>query len=353
MYSRILAAFAVIVTLFSGVALLAPVAIAQQSGEVPGQALGINSDADLWRFVRTGNAGSVSMKNELGAVMIQSEGDNWRAVRNGPLSTIGAFGLFIMLFLLTMFYMVRGKIRIEKGASGKTILRFGGIDRFAHWLMAGSFVVLGLTGLNLLYGRYLVLPIVGPEAFSAITTGGKYAHNYLAFAFMVGLGLSFLLWVRHNIPSKIDLQWLRMGGGILKKGVHPPAKKFNAGQKIIFWVTMVGGLSVSLSGIALMFPFQTTMFADTFAIFNAVGLNLPTDLTPIQEQQYNQIWHGIVSLVLMIIIIAHIYIGSVGMEGAIDAMNTGEVDLNWAKEHHNLWVEEEQQKTKGSPTPAE
>lgn len=353
MYSRILAAFAVIVTLFSGMALLAPVAIAQQSGEVPGQALGINSDADLWRFVRTGNAGSVSMKNELGAVMIQSEGDNWRAVRNGPLSTIGAFGLFIMLFLLTMFYMVRGKIRIEKGASGKTILRFGGIDRFAHWLMAGSFVVLGLTGLNLLYGRYLVLPIVGPEAFSAITTGGKYAHNYLAFAFMVGLGLSFLLWVRHNIPSKIDLQWLRMGGGILKKGVHPPAKKFNAGQKIIFWVTMVGGLSVSLSGIALMFPFQTTMFADTFAIFNAVGLNLPTDLTPIQEQQYNQIWHGIVSLVLMIIIVAHIYIGSVGMEGAIDAMNTGEVDLNWAKEHHNLWVEEEQQKTKGSPTPAE
>ena len=353
MYSRILAAFAVIVTLFSGMALLAPVAIAQQSGEVPGQALGINSDADLWRFVRTGNAGSVSMKNELGAVMIQSEGDNWRAVRNGPLSTIGAFGLFIMLFLLTMFYMVRGKIRIEKGASGKTILRFGGIDRFAHWLMAGSFVVLGLTGLNLLYGRYLVLPIVGPEAFSAITTGGKYAHNYLAFAFMVGLGLSFLLWVRHNIPSKIDLQWLRMGGGILKKGVHPPAKKFNAGQKIIFWVTMVGGLSVSLSGIALMFPFQTTMFADTFAIFNALGLNLPTDLSPIQEQQYNQIWHGIVSLVLMIIIVAHIYIGSVGMEGAIDAMNTGEVDLNWAKEHHNLWVEEEQQKTKGSPSPAE
>ena len=219
--------------------------------------------------------------------------------------------------------------------------------------VAGSFVVLGLTGLNLLYGRYIILPIVGPEVFSAITTGGKYAHNYLAFAFMVGLGLSFLLWVRHNIPSKIDLQWLRMGGGIFKKGVHPPAKKFNAGQKIIFWVTMVGGLSVSLSGIALMFPFQTTMFADTFAIFNAVGLNLPTDLTPIQEQQYNQIWHGVVSLVLMVIIVAHIYIGSVGMEGAIDAMHSGEVDLNWAKEHHNLWVEEEQQKTKGSPSPAE
>jgi formate dehydrogenase subunit gamma len=353
MYSRILAAFAVIVTLFSGMALLAPAAIAQQSGEVPGQALGINSDADLWRFVRTGNAGSVSMKDELGAVMIQSEGDNWRALRNGPISNIGAFAMFIMLFVLTMFYMVRGKIRIEKGPSGKTILRFGSIDRFAHWLMAGSFVVLGLTGLNMLYGRYVLLPVIGPEAFSAITAGGKYAHNYLAFAFMVGLGLSFVLWVRHNIPSKIDLQWLRMGGGILKKGVHPPAKKFNAGQKIIFWATMIGGLSISMSGIALMFPFQTQMFSDTFALLNNFGFSLPTNLTPLEEQQYNQLWHGIISLVLVSMIIAHIYIGSVGMEGAIDAMHTGEVDLNWAKEHHNLWVEEEQQKTKDSPSPAE
>lgn len=353
MNSRILAVFAIIVTLFSGMFTLTSAAVAQQQGEVPGQALGLNSDADLWRFVRTGNAGSVSMKNELGAVMIQSEGDNWRALRNGPLSTIGGFLIFMMLFVLTLFYMIRGKIRIEKGPSDKTIVRFGSIDRFAHWLMAGSFVVLGLTGLNLLYGRYVILPVIGPEAFSALTTGGKYAHNYLAFAFMLGLALSFILWVRHNIPTKLDLQWLRMGGGIFKKGVHPPAKKFNAGQKIIFWVTMVGGLSVSLSGIALMFPFQTTMFSDTFALLNTVGLGLPTDFTPMQEQQYNQLWHGLVSLVLIAMIIAHIYIGSVGMEGAIDAMHTGEVDLNWAKEHHNLWVEEEQQRAKGSPSPAE
>ena len=155
--------------------------------KVPGQALGINSDADLWRFVRTGNAGSVSMKDELGAVMIQSEGDNWRALRNGPISNIDAFAMFIMLFVLTMFYMIGGKIRIEKGPSGKTILRFGSIDRFAHWLMAGSFVVLGLTGLNMLYGRYVLLPVIGPEAFSAITAGGKYAHNYLAFAALMSV----------------------------------------------------------------------------------------------------------------------------------------------------------------------
>ena len=210
-----------------------------------------------------------------------------------------------------------------------------------------SFVILALTGLNLLYGRYTLLPLLGPEAFTAITIAGKYAHNYLSFAFMAGLALSFVLWVRHNIPSKIDIDWLKAGGGIFTKGA-PPARKFNAGQKIIFWVVMLGGLSVSLSGIALLFPFQTAMFAKTFGLLNMIGFDLPTTLTMLQEQQLNQLWHGIVSLVLMTIIVAHIYIGSVGMEGALDAMNSGKVDRNWAKEHHGLWVKEVDAATKAA-----
>ena len=252
------------------------VSTAQVSGEVPGKTLGLKSDADLWRYIRTGNAGSTQMKDELSAVMIQSEGDNWRAIRNGPVSLYGGLGLLGIIGLLFVFYMYRGKIKVETGLAGQTILRFAAIDRFAHWLMAGSFVLLSLTGLNLLYGKYVLLPILGPETFTAITIGGKYIHNYLAFAFMLGLVLAFVLWVRHNIPTKIDWEWLKMGGGIFKAGMHPPAKKFNAGQKMIFWITMIGGLSVSMSGIALMFPFQTTMFADTFALLNADPPPAPT-----------------------------------------------------------------------------
>ena len=351
MLRKYLGVFAILAALFIGATGTVAPAMAQTNGEVPGTALGIKSDTDLWRFVRTGNAGSTQMKGELSAVMIQSEGDNWRAFRNGPLSVYGAYGLLGIISLLFVFYMVRGRIRIDAGPSDDRIMRFGSIDRFAHWLMSGSFVVLGITGLNLLYGRYVLLPIIGKDAFATITTFGKYAHNYLAFAFMIGLGLAFVLWVRHNIPTKLDLKWLAMGGGIFKKGVHPPARKFNAGQKIIFWAVMIGGLSVSLSGIALMFPFQTSMFADTFSLLNSVGFSLPTDFTAMQEQQMNQLWHGVVSLGLMTMIVAHIYIGSVGMEGALDAMNSGMVDRNWAEEHHNLWVEEEDQKT--NPKPAE
>ncbi|NBP49562.1 MAG: formate dehydrogenase subunit gamma, partial [Alphaproteobacteria bacterium] len=283
MFKRYLGILAVMLTMFIGTAASVTPAVAQVNGEVPGTALGIKSDTDLWRFVRTGNAGSTQMKDELSAVMIQSEGDNWRAFRNGPLSIYGAYGLAGIIGLLVVFYMVRGRIRIDAGPSEDKILRFGTIDRFAHWLMAGSFVVLGITGLNMLYGRYVLLPVLGKDTFATITAFGKYAHNYLAFAFMVGLALSFVLWVRHNIPNKLDLKWLAMGGGIFAKGVHPPARKFNAGQKIIFWAVMIGGLSVSMSGIALMFPFQTHMFAETFAMLNGLGFSLPTDFTPLQE----------------------------------------------------------------------
>lgn len=321
----------------------------QTAGQVPGSSLGLNSDADLWRYIRQGNSGDSQigqLGSELSAVMIQSEGDNWRSIRNGPLSRYGAYGLIGMLILLAWFYSYRGRIKVAKGFSGETITRFKAIERFSHWLMAGSFVILAITGLNMVYGKFVLLPILGPDAFSALTVAGKYSHNFLAFAFMIGLVMSFFCWVTHNIPSKLDIEWLKQGGGLFSDNAHPPARKFNAGQKIIFWAVMLGGLSISLSGWALLFPFETKMMAKTFGILNMVGFNLSTDLTPLQEQQLQTIWHGIVGLVLIIIIIAHIYIGSLGMQGAFDAMNSGEVDRNWAKEHHGLWVEEEDQKAK-------
>ena len=214
-------------------------------------------------------------------------------------------------------------------------------------MTAVCFIVLALTGLNLLYGKHVLLPVLGPEVFAAITLAGKYAHNYLSFGFMVGVVLMFVLWVRHNLPSKYDVKWLAQGGGLLVKGTHPPAKKFNFGQKIIFWCVILGGLSLSLSGIALLFPFQLAMFNPTFAVLNTIGFDLPTNLTAMEEMQLSQLWHAGVGLVLIAIIVGHIYIGSLGMEGAFAAMGSGQVDENWAREHHAVWVAE----VKGEPLP--
>lgn len=325
--------------------LLSGEALAQEQGEVPGATRGSSSDADFWRAIRQGDPGNVSGPNPQAGVMIQSEGDLWRAMRNGPLSTYGVWVLAGMVALLALFFLLRGRIRIDAGASGFRLLRFNGLERAVHWLTASTFIVLAITGLNLLYGKYFLPQIIGPELFAWLTIGGKYAHNYLAFGFMLGVALMFVLWLVDNIPTHHDLVWLLKGGGMLMKGVHPPSKKFNAGQKILFWLVILSGVSLSLSGIALMFPFQFTMFADTFVKLNGwFGLDLPTTLTAIQEQQYAQLWHAIVGVVMTAVILGHIYIGTIGMEGAFDAMGEGEVDYNWAREHHGLWVRDLEEK---------
>jgi formate dehydrogenase subunit gamma len=316
-------------------------------GNVPGGHLGTLSDAELWRAVRSGLQGQVSIPNQQAGTMIQSEGDNWRAWRNGPLTRAGIWILAVVAGLLALFFLFRGRIRIESGWSGETIVRFSSLERFAHWLSASCFIVLALTGLNMLYGRNFLLPLLGPEVFAQLTLAGKYAHNYLSFGFMVGLVLMFVLWVRHNIPDKYDAQWIVEGGGLLIKGSHPPSRKFNFGQKVIFWVVILGGLSLSLSGVALLFPFRFGLFEPTSQFMNMIGINTPTGFTMMQEMQLSQLWHAFAGLIMTGIILAHIYIGSLGMEGAFSAMGGGQVDENWAKEHHSVWVAE----VKGEPIP--
>lgn len=325
---------------------------------------GATSDSDFWRAIRDGEEGQVASPGVESRFLIQppgqpqgseifgvqiTAGELWRQMRNGDVAKWGAYGMGGIIVLLALFYLIRGRIKIEHGKSGVTIERFKTIERMGHWLTAGSFIVLGITGLNILYGKTVLMPVIGKDAFAFITIGAKWAHHLSGFAFMAGIVLIFFMWVRHNLPSRTDITWALQGGGVLMKGVHPPAKKFNAGQKIIFWLTIITGVSLSLSGISLLWPFDYPMFNKTFAMLNMVGFSLPTDLSPIQEQQYAQLWHAMLSLFMICVILAHIYIGSVGMEGAFDAMGSGQVDLNWAKEHHSLWVEEVQEMQRTPP----
>ena len=325
--------------------------------------LGGASDADLWRALRFDEADISSTSRGPGAtVLVQDGGMAWLEFRRGPLLTYGGYLLLGTVGLLFLFYLIRGRIRIEGEKTGRTITRFSAIERFAHWLLAGSFILLGLTGLLSLAGRKFLIPAFGHEAFSTMAVASKWIHNNVSWAFMVGLVMVFAFWVIHNLPNRTDLVWFARGGGIIGHG-HPPAKKFNAGQKLIFWSVIVLGASISVSGLSLLFPFELPMFSVTFEKLNAFGIPqalgfgvLDTDLAPHEEMQFAQLWHAIVSFVLMAIIIAHIYIGTIGMEGAFEAMGTGEVEEQWAREHHSLWVEEvkaREARTSGDATPAE
>ncbi len=337
----------------TGVALLgAQQAAAQSQGAVPGNVRGNLSNSDMWKSInKDGIRGNVSIPDKKAGQLVQRDGDAWLAFKNGPLTTYGYYGLAAIIGVLVLFYLLRGRIRIDHGPDpqGRTIERFNALERFAHWLTAVSFIVLAVSGLNILYGKHFLPAIIGKGAFGTLTYFGKIAHDFIAFPFMLGIVLMFVLWVRHNIPNTGDIKWLAIGGGLLSKGGHPEAQRFNAGQKIIFWLVVLGGGSLSISGLALLMPFEIQPWAGTFALINKLGFALPTTLTPLQETQISVIWHSAMALVMIVVIIAHIYIGSIGMEGAFDAVGSGKVDLNWAKEHHSLWVAEVEAREKGMP----
>lgn len=304
------------VGLVLSVALVAPMAQAQ----VNPTASSVNEDA-LFQALGQGDsvAGRISIPDPNAGYLIKPENKVWAALQGDTLHILSIVAVVGMIALLTLFYLFRGKIRVDHGMSGRKILRFNAIERFAHWTLASTFIVLALSGLNIIIGKTVILPLVGEGAFGTLSAWGKIAHNFLAWPFMAALVMIVVLWVIHNIPNKVDLEWIKQGGGLLKKGVHPPAKKFNAGQKVIFWTVVLGGAALSWTGFMLLFPAEAGTPADW---------------------QFFQTIHALTAAALSAIVIAHIYIGSVGMEGAFDAMGSGEVDENWAKEHHSLWVEE-------------
>ncbi|MFD1343311.1 formate dehydrogenase subunit gamma [Litorisediminicola beolgyonensis] len=325
--------------------------------------LGGSSDSDLWRAFRFDERDiSTQVRAPAASTIMQDNGMWWLELREGPVLHWGGYLLLGTIALLAIFYLIKGRIRIDGERTGRTIERFTGIERFGHWLIAGSFVILGLTGLITLMGRKFLIPAFGHEVFSDLAIASKWLHNNVAWAFMLGLVMVFMMWVWHNIPTWQDVKWLARGGGFIGKG-HVPAPKFNAGQKIIFWSVVILGASVSASGLSLLFPFDLQMFAPTFATLNELGVPgllgvdpFTSDLSPQGEMQYAQLWHAIVAFVFMAIILAHIYIGTIGMEGAFEAMGSGEVDTQWAKEHHSIWYEKKMAEERAAPkgaTPAE
>ncbi len=272
--------------------------------------------------------GRISIPNATAANLIQPQGREWRAFRESWMPWIGALAVLGMIAALGLFYFTRGRIRLEHSEeSGKKILRFNGFERFSHWMTASCFIVLSLSGLNYIFGKRLLMPLIGPDAFATLAQYGKYAHIYLAWPFMLGVLFMLVLWVRDNIPGKIDWIWLKQGGGLIGDA-HPSAGRFNAGQKMVFWMVVGFGLAMSATGLMMIFPFA---------------------VTDINGMQVMQVIHSLIGVVFIAGILAHIYIGSLGMEGAYDAMGSGEVDLAWAKVHHDLWVKEQQAKTASGP----
>ncbi len=301
---------------------------AAQDTQAQRQVVQPGNNAPVWREVQSGEPNYTSVKGPETGVLIQPQarffgqetmttaGEAWRKYRNGPVTFYG--GILILAFagMIALFYFWKGEIKLKEPSNGKLMKRFSVLERTAHWSMAISFCVLGISGLVMFFGKHVILPVIGHTLFAWLTMLAKNLHNFIGPLFMLSVLLAFIVFVRHNFPAKGDLTWILKGGGMVS-GEHIPTGRFNAGEKGWFWLgVVVLGTAMSVTGLIMLFP-----------NFEQVRSTM---------QQANVV-HGIGSVIFVAMSLAHIYIGTIGMQGAYDGMRTGYSEEVWVKEHHETW----------------
>jgi formate dehydrogenase subunit gamma len=283
-----------------------------------------NPRSDYWRSVRDNSEGYSAVKGQETNELIQGSGQNWRQLRNGPIATYGGWLLGFTLASIAIFYFVRGRVELNHPRTGETIVRWTLTERTLHWITAGVFILLAITGLSLLYGRLVLIPLFGLEGFSIYANIAKWVHNLIGPVFMLTLFSLLIKWFKLNFFTKIDLKWFAEFGGMIGNN-HPSAGKLNGGEKVWFWALATIGVAMCITGLILDFP------------------NFGQEREVIQV---SHLIHLLSALVLIAFSFGHIYIGTAGTEGALEGMTTGKVDKAWAKQHHDLWLEELEKKEK-------
>ncbi len=279
------------------------------------------NNAPVWKEIRSGAPQFTSLPGRETNVLIQSEGQTWRAARV-PISTAGGFLFALALLGIIVFYTWRGPILVQGRPTGHLIRRYTSSERIVHWTVAITFVTLGLTGLVIMFGKSVLLPLIGYTLFSWLAILAKNLHNFTGPVFAMALPVMIVMFVRENLFRAYDWPWVKRFGGMLDRSgkSEVPSGKANAGQKVLFWLMVVlAGLTLIVTGLILDFP-----------NFNQTR----------QTMQIANVVHMVAGMFGIILASAHIYLGTIGMKGAYDAMRHGYVDESWAREHHAFWYEE-------------
>jgi formate dehydrogenase subunit gamma len=290
------------------------------------------NNAPIWRQVGAGATGYSSLPAseapEAGNLIqpfvqypgskLTTAGEAWRQVRNNWIIPYGGSLLLISGLAIALFYYGKGTMKLHGTETGRKIERFTPLERAAHWTNAITFVCLAISGLVIAWGKFFIQPIIGNALFGWLTYALKNLHNFAGPLFAVSLIIVFVTFLKDNWPSKEDITWLLKGGGMFS-GHEVPSHRFNAGEKVVFWLGVLGlGVIVVASGLVLDKLIPGLIYErGTMQIANMI--------------------HGVATVFMMAMFMGHIYMGTVGMDGAYSAMRTGYVDETWAKEHHELW----------------
>jgi len=280
------------------------------------------NNAPVWRDVRGGENPyqTTQVRGVETNILIQTEGEIWRQIRNGPVTIYGGWLIIVAAALIALYYYSKGPLKLHGRPTGRMVTRFSVWERILHWTTAISFVILAVSGIVMLFGRYVLLPVFGYELFSWLAILSKNLHNFVGPLFVICTALMILTFIKDNLPAASDLLWLRKGGGMFS-GEHVPSGKFNAGEKGWFWAGVtVLGIAVGVTGVILDFPQLVEGARASMQLANVI--------------------HASAAVVFMALALGHIYMGTIGVEGAYESMRNGEVDETWAREHHEHWYNE-------------
>jgi formate dehydrogenase subunit gamma len=287
------------------------------------------NNAPVWRDVRKeGQSHFTTVQGREAGVLVQSAGETWRQIRNGPVTFYGGWLVVLAVLAIAAIYFAKGPIKLHDKPTGRMVERFTSAERWAHWVMGISFVVLGLSGLVMLFGKFVLLPVIGYTLFSWLSALAKNLHNFVAPLFAVSLVVFILMYLKDNLPKAYDFSWFAKAPGFFA-GKHVPSGRFNGGEKAWFWGgVVVLSIALVVSGAILLFPNFDQLRA---------------------TMQQASIVHMVAAVLVISVAIGHIYMGTIGVDGAYQAMRSGYVDEVWAREHHEYWYHEVKGGAKSAP----
>jgi formate dehydrogenase subunit gamma len=280
------------------------------------------NNAPVWREVRSGQSPytNSTVKGRETEVLVQSWGETWRQIRNGPVTFYGGWLVVVVCLIMAALYFGKGPVKLHDKPTGRMMQRFTGFERVVHWSVAISFCVLGISGLIMLFGKHLLLPVIGYTLFAWLTSLGKNLHNFVAPFFIVSVAVMAVMWAKDNLWKSYDWRWFGKMWAFFMRGEHVPSGRFNGAEKAWFWGGVVLlSIVMAWSGLILLFP------------------NFDQTRATMQEAW---IWHAVAGLLYIVVALGHIYMGTIGVEGAYQNMREGVTDETWAKEHHEIWYNE-------------
>lgn len=197
------------------------------------------------------------------------------------------------------------------------IERYTPNERSNHWITAICFVLLALSGLALFHpALYWLTALFGGGPWTRIL------HPFIGVVMFVSFLVLVIRFWHHNFLDANDRQWVRQMGDVVNNREErlPPVGRYNAGQKLLFWVLVISMLCLLLTGLVMWRAYFSHLF-------------------PIGIVRLASLLHAFFGFVIVCAIIVHIY-AAIWVKGSIKAMTRGTVSYAWARRHHRGWYGE-------------